>query len=461
MPKGWRVIKSACLNDIALMTGGTVNGANASFDSVSIDTRTLQQDDLFVALRGESFDGRKFIAQAVARGCCAVVLEPGLELETQISVPRLVVDDAREALGQIALYNRRQFQGPVIALTGSSGKTTTKNILAAILSQCGLTCATAGNLNNEIGVPLTLLSLSQDHRYAVVEIGARTLGDIQYLGRFVQPTVSVVLNAGVAHIEVFGSYDHIVAAKGELFEVLAEGGTAIVNADDPAAERWLTQLTGKPVLRFSIQGKPSEVWAEHIVCQADSSTYQLHTANATQAINLPLSGQHNVANSVAAAAAALAVGVDLTTIAAGLASIKNDSGRLERMLLADGSLILNDSYNANPASMIAALDVLALQSGPKIAVLGAMAELGARSVELHKNVAQHAKSTTIDHFYLLGPCAADMAACIGSRATVFDTKQALIAELLAKRVAGASILVKGSRIAAMEDVVHALAGGSR
>jgi len=465
------VINSNSLAELAIIEKGILSGGDASFDSVSIDTRTLETGDLFIAIRGEAFDGHDYIARAESAGCCAIVAEAKIRSDK----PHLQIKNTTHALGSIAGLNRAAFKGTVFGLTGSSGKTTTKNMLAAILNLQAPTCSTVGNFNNEIGVPLTLLKLEDQHKFAVVEMGARTQGDIAYLGQFVKPNVAILLNAGIAHIDIFGSYENIVATKGEIFSALGEQGIGVINADDPAAKIWADLLGGKKIYSFSLKQPEKQpelegnaelsslsenrvfkncVWAENIDCQAALSSYILRYEEQGQKVLLPTPGMHNVANSLAAAAAAIAVGISLKDIARGLALFENNAGRLELVKLSGNVSIINDAYNANPDSMKAALNVLSLSEGYKAAVLGEMGELGDLSESLHLEIAEFCAASNIDKFYLIGPHADKMKQCIGERAKAFNTKVLLAEQLGNELVSGETILVKGSRFTAMDDVVE-------
>jgi len=457
------MIESASLSQLAKLESGILNGEDLSFDSISIDTRTLGQGDLFIAISGDSFDGHNYINQAESAGCCGVVVEQSLNCST----PRLQLNNTTRALGSVAGINRAAFKGTVFGLTGSSGKTTTKNMLANILNLKAPTCATEGNYNNEIGVPLTLLRITEEHNFAVIEMGARAIGDIRYLGQFVKPDVAILLNAGVAHIDVFGNYENIVNAKGEIFSALGEQGIAVLNADDPAAELWVKQLQGKTIYSFALNELPfsnkgssslrkikNKLWAENIICGAESSAYTLHFNEQTVEVNLSAPGMHNIANSLAAAAAALAVGVSLEVITQGLSSLKSSAGRLETTKLKDDLLLIDDSYNANPDSMLAALNVLSLHEGYTAAVLGEMAELGELSEKLHCELAEYASSTSIDKFYFVGAYAEAMKVIVGDRAQFFESNSLLFDQLGKELVSGETILVKGSRNAAMDEVVE-------
>jgi UDP-N-acetylmuramoyl-tripeptide--D-alanyl-D-alanine ligase len=443
------MIKPLLMSDIASVTGGELSGRDIPVHGVSIDTRTIQAGDLFVAIKGESFDGHDYISMAIEKGCAGVVVESGDVSE----VPAVLVENTRLSLAQIAGMNRQNFAGKLVGITGSSGKTTAKNLLASIFSQAGRTMATKGNFNNEIGVPLTLLTLQQDHEFAVVEMGARRVGDIDYLGSFVRPDVAILLNVGDAHIDVFGSYENIVTAKSEIFNNLAENGAVVFNADDPAAQAWVEMTSDQRTIRFSAGDNDAEVWADVIEYKQDYSRFNLCVEGESTPITLPMPGHHNILNALAASAAAIAVGLTLEQIKYGLESAANDDGRLHAIDLPNGTRVIDDSYNANPASMKAALDVVNLYEGTKIAIVGEMAELGDFSERLHIQVADYGRSTEINQFLLVGPYAEGMARVLGERARVFPDKQALI-EYLGPMVKGnETILVKGSRCAAMDEIV--------
>lgn len=452
------MIKPLMLSKIAVATSGELIGEDKPIQSVSIDTRSINAGELFVALKGEHFDGHGYVTKAESAGCSAMVVETA----QNVACPQVMVTDTREALGKIAGLNRDNFSGKLVGITGSSGKTTAKNMLASILAQAGNAYATKGNFNNEVGVPLTLLALAPEHEYAVVEMGARQVGDIAYLGSFVRPDVAVLLNVGDAHIDVFGSYDNIVSAKSEIFNSVGENGVVVFNADDPAAEKWQEMTAHQNTLRFSASGNEADVWAEVVEYQQDYCRFMLCTTksgtNNTDRIDitLPMPGHHNVLNSLAAAAAAIAVGLSLVQIKSGLENSANDSGRLHAIDLSNGTRVIDDSYNANPSSMKAALDVLALYEGKTCAVLGEMAELGDFAERLHLQVAEHAKQSKVERVLLVGPYAKQMAEVLGERAQAFDNKQELLKTLQASLTGKETVLIKGSRCAAMDEIVTQL-----
>jgi UDP-N-acetylmuramoyl-tripeptide--D-alanyl-D-alanine ligase len=442
------------MRDIAAALQTEYRGPELAVTGVTTDSRQVRAGDLYVALRGERFDGNDFVADVAAKGAAAAVLSRPVST----ALPHLTATDTRAALGLIARINRRRFSGPVIGVTGSAGKTTCKEMLAAILAQCGPVLATQGNLNNEIGVPLTLLRLAPEHRYAVIEMGAARAGDIAYLCRFAEPDVGLVTSALPAHLEGFGSVATVAATKGELFEGVRAQGTAVVNNDDVYAELWKRQADGRNVLTFGLSGG-AVVTARNIVHHSGGTRFELLAPAGSVAVELQLLGLHNVRNALGAAAAAFAVGAPLTAVGSGLASVRPVAGRLQPRLGVAGNTVIDDSYNANPGAVQAAIDVLAQFAGPHFLILGNMAELGPTAETLHREVARYAKACGIEQLWCVGPWAVAMAADFGPAARAFADNAALIAALPSATPA-AAVLVKGSRSAGMEVVVAALCGSS-
>lgn len=458
------MIQPISLSQLAVPTKGDAYGENISFTNVAIDTRTLKKGDLYIALKGESFDGHQFVQNAIDKGCSGFVVERAFKaFGNQLNnIPYVLVDNTLKALGLCAKLNRDNFEGKVVGLTGSSGKTSTKNMLECILSESGSTCATHANFNNEVGVPLTLLNITNNHKFAVVEMGARKKGDIDYLMQLVQPDVSILLNAGMAHIDIFGSQQNIVRTKGEIFSSLKKDGLAVVNNDDPAKQAWLDSLQGKSVLTFSISDKAADVFASDIQSSELSTQFLLNFHGGSQPVFLPVPGLHNVANSLAAAAAAIHLGFDLQSIATGLAKLNASKGRLLSISCTDSLVVIDDSYNANPSSMRAAIDVLTLKRGIKVAVLGEMAELGDHSKHLHLELAKYISQSKLDKVYLLGSFAAEMAEIIGDNAQASESKEDILVSLIEKEkifqehnepLESISVLIKGSRSTAMDELV--------
>lgn len=436
------------LSELQKRCGGTLIGDDVSFSSVSTDSRNILTGDLYLALKGEQFDGHQFAEQVEAQAAAFV-----LERDCDVSKPRLIVKDSRYALGEIGAHCRDHFDRPVIAITGSSGKTTTRNMLTAILNTQGEVCTTIANQNNEIGVPLTLMTLSSEHIAAVVELGARRRGDISYLGQFVQPDVSILLNAGTAHIGEFGGYENIVLGKGEIYDVLGEQGIAIVNLDDPASNQWMNSLAEKRVLTYSLNDEGADVFADSIILGPETTQFRVCYQQKSVEVMTGATGMHNVSNALAACAAAFSLDIDLDAVAAGLAQYRAESGRLSRESLAQGITLINDAYNANPASMKAGLDVLAVDDNYRIAVLGEMGELGELAEQMHLELADYAAKSQIEEVWLIGRYAQQMAGRIGSKAAVFNTKQEIANALAEVKENPVTILLKASRFVALEEVV--------
>ena len=436
------------LSELKKRCGGELHGQDIRFNSVSTDSRRVEEGELYLALKGERFDGHEFVKQAEEKACAIVV-----ERDCELTKPCLIVEDSRYALGEIGAYCRDHFPQPVVAITGSSGKTTTRNMLTAIMATQGAVCTTLANQNNEIGVPLTLMSLSSEHVAAVVELGARKRGDISYLGQFVKPDVSILLNAGTAHIGEFGGYENIVLGKGEIYEALGEKGIGIVNLDDTASGQWLERLSGKRVLTYSLWDEAADVYASDVELGSESTVFDLCHQGSKVRVFSSAAGMHNVSNALAASCAALALNLDLSTIAAGLAQYQAEGGRLSREPLAQGITLINDAYNANPASMKAGLDVLAVDECYRIAVLGEMGELGELAHSMHIEMADYAANSPIEEIWLIGQFAEEMAKRIGSKARVFSSKQEIANALMGLESKPTTVLLKASRFVALEDVV--------
>lgn len=434
--------------------------ATLSFDGVSTDTRTLNVGQLFFALNGPNFDGHDVLAQARDRGAVAAVVSR----QVDDVLPQLLVSDTRLALGQLAGAWRQQFKGKLIALTGSNGKTTVKEMLASILACKGEVLATAGNFNNDIGMPLTLLRLRpEQHQFAVIEMGANHRGEIAYLSGIAQPDVALLNNAGAAHLAGFGSLDAVAKAKGEIWQGLAASGCAIINADDVYSRYWQSKLSGQKTQSFGttaqadvhLVGSVSACFEQGQFC----SRFEMQTPQGTLSIALPLAGQHNVMNALAATAAALMVGAELADVQQGLETMTPVNGRLQAKKSRWGQLLIDDSYNANPPSLTVAIDVLSQMQGEKIVVLGDMAELGDNAASLHYQAGVVAQQRGIDALYGIGEFSREAVRGFGRGGHGFESQQALIdalCEHLSKTGKGVAVLVKGSRSAAMDKVVTAL-----
>ncbi|MBK9654604.1 MAG: UDP-N-acetylmuramoyl-tripeptide--D-alanyl-D-alanine ligase [Rhodanobacteraceae bacterium] len=443
---------NALASQVAAWCGGRLIGADALLVGVGQDSRTLQPGALFVALRGEHGDGHDYVAAVVGRAGAALV-----ERELPLALPQIVVADALAALQKLARAWLDTLDARRVALTGSNGKTTTKALTAAILTQIAHTHATPGNFNNEIGVPLTLLALRADHRYAVIEMGCGKPGDIDELAAIAPPHVALVTNVAAAHLERLGSEEGVARAKAGIYRGLLDGGIAVINADDAFAHYFREQAGAHRVIDFAIDG-PAAVRAEKIEIGLKSG-FRLATPAGSVAIELPLPGRHNIMNALAASSLALAVGTPLDAIAAGLAQAAAVGGRQHRLAVR-GGVIYDDSYNANPGSLSAAIETLALEPSPRWLVLGDMAELGPQASTLHALCGALARARGIERLYAVGPLSLAAADAFGDGAQHYARVETLIDELQSQWRPGTTALVKGSRSARMERVVAALAGSA-
>ncbi|MCV6588442.1 MAG: UDP-N-acetylmuramoyl-tripeptide--D-alanyl-D-alanine ligase [Marinobacterium sp.] len=448
---------------------------DATFLRVCTDTRTLRPGDLFLALRGPNFDGHRFLRQAREAGAVAAVVDNFQHDD----LPQWQVSDTRIALGQIARLNRERFTGPVYAVTGSSGKTTVKEMLACVLAQAsGLVSeqastailATKGNLNNDIGAPLTLLSLNDQHQQAVIELGASAGGEIAYTAALAQPHIAILNNAMGAHLEGFGSLQGVVRAKGEIFSTLtrAADNWAIINLDDPNAAYWLALTSDLNRLTFGVDNHQADIQASNLQL-LNNGCYRFTLLQGEQQaeLTLPVMGRHMVANATAVAAACSAGGLSLQQVARGLEAVTPVPGRMCPHQGYNGALLIDDSYNANPCAVKAAIDVLVALPGLRVLVLGDMGELGDEEATLHAEVGRYAAQQGVDRLLAKGPLSAHTVAAFNTvvagadaaAAQLTDSHEELIDNLRALCSADCRVLVKGSRSAAMERVVDALTEG--
>lgn len=451
------MLKPLTLNEVAAPLAGRVIGADSRFDGVSIDSRAIQPGQLFVALTGPRFDGHDYLNEVAAKGAVAALVEREVP---NSALPQLLVKDTRQALGLLGALNRAAYDKPVAAITGSSGKTTVKEMLASILRTRGPVLATRGNLNNDLGVPLTLLELAPEHSAAVIELGASRLGEIAYTVGMTKPHVAVLNNAGTAHVGEFGGPDKIVEAKGEIIEGLGADGIAVLNLDDKAFAIWKKRAAGRQVLTFALGNSQADFYASDLGRDARGCpSFTLHSPMGSEPVQLNLLGTHNVANALAAAAAAHALGVSLFGIATGLNAVQPVKGRAVAQLASNGMRVIDDSYNANPTSMCAAVDILAGFSGRTVLVLGDIGELGEWAEQGHRDVGAYARGK-VSALYAVGPMMAHAVAAFGEQARHFANQAELIAALGAEHDSNTTILIKGSRSAAMENIVAALCGSS-
>ncbi|MBV0932692.1 UDP-N-acetylmuramoyl-tripeptide--D-alanyl-D-alanine ligase [Marinobacterium weihaiense] len=449
------------LNELQPVLGAQQRGENCTIERVVTDSRQLAPGDLFVALKGPSFDGHDFVGAAELKGAAAVVVDH--EVETRL--PQLVVADTLQALGQLGGYNRSLFQAPVFAVTGSGGKTTVKEMLAGLLAVKGDVLATTGNLNNEIGAPLTLLRLAPEHRSAVVELGASAQGEIARTVAMTRPDVALLNNAMGAHLEGFGGLEGVVRAKGEIFGGLREGGVGVVNLDSPHASVWIERLhrLKRRVFTFGVENGAADISASRLEMNADGSwRFVLDDGTDQLPVCLQVLGRHNVANATAAAAAWVAAGQPLTQIAGVLDRFTPVAGRLSPHPLASGALLIDDSYNANADAIKAATELLAQLPGERLLVLGDMAELGAESLRLHAEVGHYAAERGIERLLVVGPqmqAAVDAFTQHRPGAEHFKDQALLLERLNTLLAPETTLLVKGSRSAQMDRVVAALLKG--
>jgi UDP-N-acetylmuramoyl-tripeptide--D-alanyl-D-alanine ligase len=443
------------LSEATVAMGGRLAGADAEFTGVSTDSRTIERGQLFFALRGDRFDGHAWAAAAAARGAAGVVVERPVEA----GVAQVVVRDTLAALAALARDWRSRCRALVIGVGGSNGKTTTKEMLAAILGEVAPTLATRGNLNNHIGVPLTLLSLAPSHRFAVVEMGANHPGEIAALAAIAQPSIALVTNAGDEHLEGFGDLAGVAHAEGEMFAALPPDGTAVINADDPFCELWHSMSGGSRVLRFGIESAAeSRAVAIHsrIERGAFVTVFTLTLPGAKAKVRLHLAGRHNVLNAAAAAAAAHAAGAGMAAIVAGLERTRPIGGRLQLKPGTRGAWIIDDSYNANPSSMRAGIDVLCSLPGEHWLVLGEMAELGNATESSHSGIGDYARRAGVTRLFALGDSARHAVASFGARGAWYADPAPLADDVSAALDAGVTVLVKGSRVNRLERVVERL-----
>jgi len=440
------------LSAAAKALNAETSGADVTFTGVTTDSRAVAVGDLFVALKGERFDGHNYVKQVMEQGAVAALVER--RDPAWGDFPLLVVKDARLALGELAGYWRSRFTIPVVALTGSSGKTTVKEMIAAILrEQAGdqAVLATRGNLNNDIGMPLTLLGLRDTHRYAVIEMGMNHPGEIAYLSKIAKPDVALIINAQAAHLAGLGTVEAVARAKGEIFQGLAANGAAVINADDSHAALWQELAAGHRVIRFGLQ-QPAEVSASFKL-QPLASEIEMVTPAGKFTVALPAPGEHNVRNALAAAAVAQALGVGNAIIAAGLAKVSSVKGRLRTNPCLHGATLIDDTYNANPGSVRAAIAVLAGLPGKRVLVLGDMGELGENARALHGEIGAAAKAAGIDLLFTLGDLSAAAAQAFGEGGRNFEYIEDLLHEIENLLAPDVTVLVKGSRFMQMERVV--------
>ena len=441
------------LAEAAAALGGRASGGDAQFTGVSTDSRSIREGDLFVALRGERFDGHEFLKAAASARAAAAMVDS--RYRGEYPLPALVVDDTKRSLGDLARYWRARFAPALVAIAGSNGKTTVKEMLAAILRRHGgepAVLATRGNLNNEIGLPITLLGLRHLHRWCAIELGMNHKGEIAYLSGIARPTVALVNNAQREHLEFMNSVEEVAAENASVYEALPADGVAVINADDAQAAFFRSRAGKRRTVEFGLeQGAVSG----RFKLERLSSELQLRTPAGESAATLAIPGLHNVRNALAAAACAHAIGIKTSTIAEGLSAFRPYTGRLQVKRAANGATVIDDSYNANPDSVRAAIDVLASCPAPTALVLGDMGEVGERGAEFHREVGEYARANGVTQLLGMGEATHEAVAAFGPGARHFEKVEELVSSVKAN-----TILVKGSRFMKMERVVAALTGSA-
>ncbi len=431
--------------------GGQLIGVDAAFSGVSIDSRTIEREQLFFAISGPNFDGHDYVASAAEQGAAAAVVTQ----ECDAAINQIVVEDTRAALGRLGTAWRDQFDVVTVGVTGSNGKTTLKEMIGACLAARAETLITQGNLNNELGVPLMLLKLNDSHRFAVFEMGANHAGEIAYLTSLVKPQYVVLSNAGPAHLEGFGSLDGVARAKAEIFTGEPRPVCAFLNADDYYYEYWQTLVTDIDYVSFGLD-EAADIRATDVELHHQGSRFRLALSTGDVTVDLPLPGIHNVRNACAAAAVVSRIGLTGDEIAASLAAMEAVDGRLKPIAGPGGSRLFDDSYNANPTSVLAAGEYLASLDGESVMVLGDMLELGPDEAALHARLGGELKEAGIDRLLTTGPLSKHTASGFGDNAHWYDSVEKLVKALEPTISKDSNVLVKGSRSMRMERVVDAL-----
>lgn len=449
------------LNEITQAVQGQAMGEDLPISGIGIDTRTLKSGDLYVAIKGLQFDGHDFCGKAEQAGARALLVSKTIDSP----LPQILVADTRLALAELAGYWRKTLPVKVAGVTGSNGKTSVKEMIAAIFATQGNTLYTQGNLNNDIGVPLTLLRLDETHQYAVIEMGANHPGEIAFTSRYAQADVSVITNVGPAHIEGFGDIPGVAAAKGEIFENLPPHGVAILNRDDRFYDFWLQEkVGGRKSVSFGFAAA-ADIRAENIQSRLDeqgfSTQFDLLTQSSRQTMQLNLAGEHNVKNALAAAAVAMQFGIDLPAIKRGLEQMQPVTGRMQPIVGRKGNIVIDDTYNANPASLKAALDAVGKSLQPVWLVLGAFGELGPDSPAIHAELGEMIKASPVKQLFATGELAKYTVDAFGEGGRFFDSQAALIDSLNQTVTGKETLLIKGSRAQKMERVVAALVDNFR
>lgn len=450
------MIGTMSLQQVQALTGGEMSGHDAVFTAVSIDTRTLQDNELFIALKGPNFNGNSFIAAAEDKGACAAIVTEAVDT----TLPTLTVQDSRIALGKMGALNRDRSSACVIALTGSQGKTSVKEMTASILAECGEVIMTRGNLNNDLGVPLSLLKIEEKHEFAVIEMGANGPGEIAYSVGLTRPQIGHITNIAGTHLEGFGSLEGVARAKSEIWQGIREGGTAVVNLDDDFASQFIAQIARQPgnrqIVTVSAKGNSdADLYAENVNLDGTrSARFTLRSPIGKTPVSLQVAGLHNIGNALAAAAMAIAAGAQMPQVKAGLEKFTSVKGR---MCILEGereATIIDDTYNASPSSFKAAIDVLVLCDGDTIVVMGDMGELGDEAESGHREVGSYAREKGVTHFIATGDLSRLAVEAYGDEGIFLADKDGFAETIRPLLGPGVTVLVKGSRSQGMEKLVQ-------
>lgn len=441
------------LSKLSQQIGAEFIGEDHVFSGAEIDSRKIQKGDVFICIKGPRFDGHDFAKMAIENGATALMVDHPLNL----GVPEIVVDETTKGLGQLAQAYRTHFDIPLIALTGSCGKTGTKEMLAKILQQMGPTLATEGNYNNQYGLPLTLLKLKPEHQFAVIEMGTSGKGEINYLAKITRPTVALITNILDQHVAGLGSREGISQEKSDIFKYLTHDGIAVINGDEPYAKSWEEKIETQHRVGYSATSE-ADLTVSGVVTNTNGSSFNLHTPIGIQAIQVPLLGKPTVINALAAASAALSVGAKLTDVAAGLSQVKPVKGRLYPHYLPNKITIIDDTYNAGPMAVKASMDLLGKFEGKRIFVMSNMGELADLMDHYHCELGKWAIENNLDHLLLTGQpeFLKGTLHCCDERAEFFNTQDMLVKHLLPLITHNTTVIVKGSRGNRMEKIVEKL-----
>ena len=455
------MIGSMSLQEVQMETGGLITGANAEFCAASIDTRSLQPGDLFVAIKGPNFNGNEFVDVAAEKSASAVIVDESVNVD----LPVLTVSDTRDALGTIGAMNRNRSAACVLGLTGSQGKTTVKEMTGAILTQCDSVMMTSGNLNNELGVPLSLLKIDKQHKYAVIEMGANGPGDIAYSVALARPDIAHITCIAGTHLEGFGDLQGVAKGKSEIWAGIRENGTAVVNLDDAFALQFVDQIKslGRHIVTVSGSGnQDADYFADHVqLDQFQGTGFKLNSPQGALTIKLQVPGKHNVNNAMAAAAMAMTAGAGLDAVKAGLEQFAAVKGRMCIVAGIHGATLIDDSYNASPTSFRAAIDVLAETNGSRIVVMGDMGELGSDAEKEHAGIGRYAKQQGIDCLIALGEMSALAVTAFGDGGIYLNERDEFKDTIVPLLNATTTVLIKGSRSQGMEKLVSQIQGDAQ